>query len=243
MFFPQMDEATREARRKALAEEVARLKLAADKSADAPDVSGRVSGAPATSEPESESDESDDDELDWDLEPGEGEPLSVSSADVSDPNLDALDSSWDDDEEEEPEPELPDERLDPVAYAAAKLAREERAQARRERRRAKEAAKKARQKARALEAKRKQKGKSKKPRVSAAPKPSTKVERTRAKVAAAESETPTTPPPSQKRAAASANRKAIEARKSGLSQTNKLVLAVVVLVFIGAIGFAFFRAH
>ncbi|MEO9233441.1 MAG: hypothetical protein ABI421_08925 [Polyangiaceae bacterium] len=203
------------------------MKRAADKSDDAP----RVSGAPAPGE----TDETDD-ELDWDLEPGEEQRLSVSSAGVSDPNLDALDSSWDEEEEEEePEPELPDERLDPVAYAAAKLAREERAQARRERRRAKDAAKKARQKARAIEAKRKQKGKSKKPRVSAAPRPSTKVERTRAKVVTAESETPSTPPPSKKR-------EAIAAKKSAFSRTNMWVLAVVLLVFIGAIGFAFFRA-
>ena len=47
---------------------------------------------------------------------------------VSVPSMDQLDSGWEEDDEEdeepeEPEPELPDERLDPVAYAAASKAR------------------------------------------------------------------------------------------------------------------------
>lgn len=89
---------------------------------------------------------------------------------VSVPMLDELDSGWGDDEEEEDEddeeiePELPDERLDPVAYAAAKKARDERVEARRVRRRAKAEAKKSRRKARLDAQKQKQKGKQKKAR-------------------------------------------------------------------------------
>jgi hypothetical protein len=80
-----------------------------------------------------------------------------------------LDAGWDDDdeEEEEPEPELPDEVLDPIAYAEAKRAREQRLEARRERRRARAEMKKARRRARAQDAKGKQKQKSKKPRAAA----------------------------------------------------------------------------
>jgi hypothetical protein len=237
MFFSQMDEATREARRKALAEEVARLKRAAEQPAG-------MSGAPSAPTP-SDDEEENDDELDWDLEPGEEgqdeQRLSVASSDVADPNLDALDSSWDEEEEEEPEPDLPDERLDPVAYAAAKLAREERAQARRERKRAKDAAKKARQKQRVLDAKRKQKGKSKKQRAPA-PKSTAKVERARAKKIDAEIETPDDVEPETRVAASSKKSKAIAKNKT-LSPTNAWILAVVVLVFVGAVGFAFFRAH
>lgn len=87
---------------------------------------------------------------------------------LSDVDLASLDSGWsedddeDEEEEEEPEPELPDEAIDPVAYAAAKKAREERAEARRQKRRAKLDAKKAKRRARALAAQQKQK--SKKPR-------------------------------------------------------------------------------
>lgn len=81
-------------------------------------------------------------------------------------SVDDLDSGWgeegaDDEEEEEDEeePELPDERLDPVAYAAAKKARDERIEARRQRRRVKADAKKARRRARADAARGKQKAK------------------------------------------------------------------------------------
>jgi cobalamin biosynthesis Mg chelatase CobN len=234
-----MDEATREARRKALAEEVARLKRAADSNASAPVLSNAPTASGESSEEEA------DDELDWDLEPGADQRMSVSSADVSDPNLDALDSSWDDEEEEEePEPELPDERLDPVAYAEAKAAREERARARRERKRAKDAAKRARQKQRALEAKRKQKSKSKKPRVSAAPKApaksAAKIER--AKTIEAALDTSDVGEPEIREVSSPKKSRAIE-KKSGLSPTSAWVLAVIVLVFIGAIGFAFFRAR
>lgn len=90
---------------------------------------------------------------------------------ISVPSMDELDSGWeeeeeeeDEEEEEEPEPELPDEKADPIAYAAAKRAREERMEARRERKRVKAEAKKARRKARVSAAKGKQKGKTKKAR-------------------------------------------------------------------------------
>jgi len=133
-------------------------------------------------------------ELDWDLDTtapidqaGSGseteEPVhSLSQVPADAPSLQAVDSGWDDEEEEEeedePEPELPDERLDPVAYAAAKAAQAERIEARRERKRAKDAAKKARRKARAEEIKSKQKGKSRKTRPPTPP-PAQKIKRTR----------------------------------------------------------------
>ena len=93
---------------------------------------------------------------------------------VSVPSMDDLDSGWgaelddedDEDDEEQPEsePELPDEKLDPVAYAAAKKARDDRAIALRERRRVKAEAKKVRRKARLDAQKSKQKAKTKKAR-------------------------------------------------------------------------------
>src|SRR4051812_44113534 len=60
----------------------------------------------------------------------------VPASSESGPDLAALDEGWlddlfpgeedekDDEDEDEPEPELPDERLDPEAYAIAKEARE-----------------------------------------------------------------------------------------------------------------------
>src|SRR4051812_28813310 len=57
-------------------------------------------------------------------------------------DVDALDDGWLDqlfpeddepDEPEEPEPDLPDEGVDPVAYAAAKKARDERARQKKDR--------------------------------------------------------------------------------------------------------------
>ncbi len=92
---------------------------------------------------------------------------------ISVPSMDELDSGWgqeedeeedEEEEDEEDEPALPDERLDPVAYAAAKKAGEERTEARRERKRVKADAKKARRKARIEATKSKQKGKTKKAR-------------------------------------------------------------------------------
>jgi hypothetical protein len=89
-----------------------------------------------------------------------------------DEDLEALDEGWLDDlfpgeedeadeeeEADEPEAELPDERLDPAAFAAAKKARDERAALKKERKRAKAEAKRARQKARAAAIRQKQKTK------------------------------------------------------------------------------------
>jgi hypothetical protein len=94
----------------------------------------------------------------------------------SNPDLDALDEGWlddlfpgeeadddDDDDDDEPEPELPDERLDPEAFALAKKAREERAAKKKEKKRAKAEAKRARQKARAAAMRQKQKAKKGRP--------------------------------------------------------------------------------
>jgi len=89
----------------------------------------------------------------------------------SNPDLASLDEGWldelfpgeqDDEEEEEddePEPELPDERLDPEAFALAKKARDERAARKKEKKRQKAEAKRARQKARADAIRQKQKAK------------------------------------------------------------------------------------
>lgn len=93
-------------------------------------------------------------------------PEAVATGRVSTPDLAEVDSAWEDDDEadepEEAEEPLPDERLDPVAYAAAKKAREEREAARRERRKARADAKRQKQKGRAELARQKQKGKQKK---------------------------------------------------------------------------------
>jgi hypothetical protein len=94
----------------------------------------------------------------------EGRSIPPDTSDVDEGWLDELFPEGEEEEaeeEEEPEPELPDERLDPVAYAAAKQARDERAAARRDKKKAKLEAKRARQRARAAEARAKQKGKSK----------------------------------------------------------------------------------
>lgn len=92
---------------------------------------------------------------------------------ISSPDIASLDAGWADDDEEEdeeaPEEPLPDEGLDPAAYAAAKKAREEREAQRRDRRRAKAAAKKAKQRAREAAARDKQKTQKKKPRPSSRP--------------------------------------------------------------------------
>lgn len=87
------------------------------------------------------------------------------------PDVNDLDEGWldklfpeDDDEEEEEdesEPELPDERLDPEAFAAAKKALAERQAAKKEKKKQKLEAKRARQRAKAIELKKKQKGKAK----------------------------------------------------------------------------------
>ncbi|MEO8877240.1 MAG: hypothetical protein ABI461_16725 [Polyangiaceae bacterium] len=226
-----MDEAGREARRKALAEQVARLKKTADPEAAVPtatDSSG---------------------ELDWEVDDDDPprislnssslNPSSLSPSDMTDASLDSVDSSWDEEEEEdeEPEPELPDERLDPVAYAAAKQARLEREEARRERKRAKDAAKKALRKARADDAKRKQKGKSKKARIPA-PKSVAKVERKRARPVDVE----TSSEPTARAVEKAASSKAIE-KKAAPAKTNPLIFGVVIVVFVAAVIYAILRTR
>src|SRR5262245_35238099 len=80
----------------------------------------------------------------WDVAESGGAPPQVPQEPQSSPSLDELDARWgddlfgedDDDEDGEEdevaeEPELPDERADPVAYAEAKRAREQRADERR----------------------------------------------------------------------------------------------------------------
>ena len=148
----EMDEAKRDARRKLLAE--------IESSWDSPRP-GAVAAKPELPAPEMQA--ALDAAADRLVE-------SLNPPPVSAPALDELDSGWAEDEDaerdedEEPEPELPDERLDPVAYAAAKKALEERIDARRERRRLKAEAKKDRRKARADAAKGKQKTKNRKAR-------------------------------------------------------------------------------
>jgi len=107
-------------------------------------------------------------------DPADDKPEGAASnvvAEPSDPNVDELDEGWlddlfpgeeeeeDDDDDDEPEPELPDERLDPVAFAEAKKARDERAAKKKEKKRAKLEAKRQRQRARAAAMRQKQKSK------------------------------------------------------------------------------------
>ncbi len=111
----------------------------------------------------------------------------------SNPDVDSLDEGWlddlfpgeageedEDDEPEESEPELPDEGLDPEAFALAKRAREERALKRKERKKAKLEAKRERQRARAAAVRQKQKGKKSRP-ANARPEPSRGARGTRAR--------------------------------------------------------------
>lgn len=107
--------------------------------------------------------------------------------DSSAPDVNDLDEGWldnlfpeeddEDEEEEESEPELPDERLDPVAYAAAKKALAERQAAKKEKKKQKLEAKRARQRAKAAAMRQKQKGKSKRK----APPPAAKPEKKKSK--------------------------------------------------------------
>ena len=182
---------------------------------------------------------------------------------ISVPGMDELDSGWeeedeDDDEPEESEPELPDERLDPVAYAAAKQARDQRIEGRRERKRVKAEAKKLRRRARAEAAKVKQKGKTKTarpPAVAQAAKVAKAKARAdlvarsrRAKLAngddevedpsAAEPEADADIADLSSRARAKAPPSRPMAKKPMLSGTNTWMLAIALLVFVAAAIFA-----
>jgi hypothetical protein len=185
---------------------------------------------------------------------------------VSVPTMDELDSGWgqeddeDDDEEEDEddEPELPDERLDPVAYALAKKAREESIEARRVRRRAKDAAKKARRKARLDAQRSKQKGKQKKARPAPQPARPSKEERNRARKAATaqarargaddddasadestdgDDELQPSSLPSRAKQKLPPSRP-MSGTKPMLSKTNQWMLAVAVVIFLAAAIFA-----
>ena len=182
------------------------------------------------------------------LEPFGNRPASVAS-------MDELDSGWegddgqndddDDDEPEESEPELPDEKLDPVAYAAAAKARDERIEARRERKRVKLEAKKARRKARIDAARGKQKGKTRKARpVQATPAPSAKklakaAKAAQARARAGSSESVSETPlgevidiPDRPRGKAPPSRPIT--KKPMLSGTNAWMLAIALVVFVAA---------
>jgi cobalamin biosynthesis Mg chelatase CobN len=173
------------------------------------------------------------------------------------PPLEELDSGWGDSEDEADdtddaddanEPALPDEQLDPVAYAEAKKARDERVEARKERRRAKVEAKKARQKARALAQKSKQKGKQRKARPpqqkAARPERSAKPNVRESSDAddgdeSSEEEVADTRAPARTRAKAqSSSLSSSSAQKPMLSKTNQWMLAVAVIVFVAAATFA-----
>jgi hypothetical protein len=178
---------------------------------------------------------------------------------VSVPTMDELDSGWgQEDEDEEYEPELPDERLDPVAYALAKKARDESIEARRVRRRAKDAAKKARRQARLDAQRSKQKGKQKKARPAPQPARPSKEERKRARKAAESARTrgddddddasagegtdaddelqPSSLPLRAK--AKLPPSKPMSGAKPMLSTTNQWMLAVAVVIFLAAAIFA-----
>lgn len=183
---------------------------------------------------------------------------------ISVPTMDELDSGWgdeddddDDDEDDEIEPELPDERLDPVAYAAAKKARDERIEAKRQRRRLKVEAKKARRKARLDAQKQKQKGKQKKSRNPAADaakakataKAEAKAARNAARAAAARAgasadagvESDDADDDVAVIAPARARGKAPPSKviaKGGLSKTNQWMLAIAIVIFVAAAIFA-----
>jgi hypothetical protein len=219
-----MDDAKKEARRKVLAE------MAASKRAT--ELAALPTATP-TDEPADEHDDEQDDELDWEID-ADAEAQSLSTAPMPDPSVDALDSGWgdDDEEEEEEEPELPDERLDPVAYAAAKEAQAERMKARRERRRAKLEAKKARQKARVDAAKVKQKSKSKKARPASTPAAAIKkIKRPRVEAADADASEPIAR--DEKRSSSITKTKG-----RALSGKSTWILAIAVLVFVAAAVYA-----
>ena len=166
-------------------------------------------------------------------------------------NVEELDSGWgdtDEDDDDANEPALPDEEIDPVAYAAAKKARDARIEARQERRRAKVEEKKARRKARVDAQKSNQKGKQRKARPpqpkAARPERSAKPS-VRESSAADESDETTEEDVAEVRApvrprarAQSSQSSSSSATKPMLSKTNQWMLAVALIVFIAAATFA-----
>ncbi len=170
----------------------------------------------------------------------------------SSPDLAALDDGWwgdgedeedeveEEEEPEEAEPELPDERLDPVAYAEAKKARDERVEARRERRRSKAEAKKARRRARIEANRKKQKGKTRKSRTSI---PSAKATSRRpATVRDAASDAPMDATSEAVAMATAEDLAPVRVRKPPIavrrSRTNVWMLAIALGIFLAAAIFA-----
>lgn len=225
-----MDEEKREARRKMLAE----LERAWD---DTPRPPGASEAADVTAQsvkpPTAEMRAALDAAADRLVESLDPPPVSV-------PSMDDLDSGWgaeqeeedDDDEEEQPasEPELPDEKLDPVAYAEAKKAREDRASALRERKRMKAEAKKARRKARLGAQKSKQKAKKARPPAPVRPAKEQKKAAERADATTDDDALEAAAVPSQ-RAKSPPSRLA---KKSMLSSTNTWMLGIALAIFIAA---------
>ena len=225
-----MDEEKREARRKILAE----LERACD---DTPRPPGASEAADVTVQsvkpPTAEMRAALDAAADRLVESLDPPPVSV-------PSMDDLDSGWgaeqeeedDDDEQEQPasEHELPDEKLDPVAYAEAKKAREDRASALRERKRMKAEAKKARRKARLGAQKSKQKTKKARPPAPVRPAKEQKKAAERAEATTDDDALEAAAVPSQ-RAKSPPSRLA---KKSMLSNTNTWMLGIALAIFIAA---------
>ena len=183
----------------------------------------------------------------------------VESLDQAPISVRALDSGWGgdhdddtddaDDADDANEPALPDEQLDPVAYAEAKKARDERVEGRRERRRVKLEAKKARRKARVDAQKSKQKGKQRKGRPPQQQKAARPERSARPNVRessdaddtdeSSDDEVAETRAPVRTRAKAQPSQSSSSsATKPMLSKTNQWMLAVALIVFVAAATFA-----
>lgn len=175
-------------------------------------------------------------EEDWDA----SRPRAPAPA-LSAPNLDELDASWEDDDDEEEEEnedddlELPDERLDPAAYAAAQKERQERLALKRQRRREKQEAKRAKQKERATAARQKQKGK--KPRATAPKEAAPK--RARPKATSPRATAQAAPERGAiARTHATPEARAAEVPTSIFTRTNVIMLGVALAVVVTAAIFA-----
>ncbi len=169
----------------------------------------------------------------------------IAEDDATSPDLAALDDGWLDeffpeadepDEPDEPEPELPDERLDPEAYALAQKARDERAAKKKDRKRAKLDAKRTRQKARAAASRQNQKQKSKKAR----PAPARRDEPSSKELAAPSSGSLPTVDPKEdaaERAVASPKRGPAPAKPSTAASVKLVAIVLVTLLAIaGAVA-------
>ena len=182
-------------------------------------------------------------------EDGEEEAVASAAAKVDEGWLDDLFPGGDDEDEEEPE--LPDERLDPVAFAAAKKARDERARQKRERKKTRADVKRARQKERGDAIKARQKPKSKKSRaVTPAPRSARALEKA-ARASARGAAVPTTDGTLVRTAAASPTTKAssakatpakaIPAKPSTLASLKLLGIVLAVLLAIAAVAAALMK--